>query len=84
MALDSMLEQAKAEGVVNPFKFVSDMRLRRPCMIQTMVRYTCGLIKMYHQFSKICMYVIVAWVTPISVDTEFLSDNLVQHKKVLR
>ena len=38
VALDYLLNQAKAEGVVNVFECLKEMRSRRPCMIQTVVR----------------------------------------------
>jgi protein tyrosine phosphatase len=37
IALDYLLEQAKTEQRVNPYDSVRRMRLRRPCMVQTVV-----------------------------------------------
>ncbi|XP_067942989.1 receptor-type tyrosine-protein phosphatase epsilon-like [Watersipora subatra] len=39
IALDYLIDQAKAEGVVNMFECVKMMRERRPCMIQTVEQY---------------------------------------------
>ncbi|XP_067947062.1 receptor-type tyrosine-protein phosphatase kappa-like [Watersipora subatra] len=39
IALDYLLDQAAAEGVVDAFECVSEMRTRRPCMIQTVEQY---------------------------------------------
>ncbi|XP_067947075.1 receptor-type tyrosine-protein phosphatase epsilon-like [Watersipora subatra] len=39
VALDYLLGQAAAEGVVDAFECVSEMRTRRPCMIQTVEQY---------------------------------------------
>ncbi|XP_067947071.1 receptor-type tyrosine-protein phosphatase delta-like [Watersipora subatra] len=39
VALDYLLDQAEAEGVVNVFECLKEMRSRRPCMIQTVDQY---------------------------------------------
>ncbi|XP_067947086.1 receptor-type tyrosine-protein phosphatase T-like [Watersipora subatra] len=39
VALDYLLDQAKAEGVVDVFECLKEMRSRRPCMIQTVDQY---------------------------------------------
>ncbi|XP_067947049.1 receptor-type tyrosine-protein phosphatase kappa-like [Watersipora subatra] len=39
VALDYLLDQAAAEGSVDAFECLSEMRTRRPCMIQTVEQY---------------------------------------------
>ncbi|XP_067947089.1 receptor-type tyrosine-protein phosphatase mu-like [Watersipora subatra] len=39
VALDYLLDQAEAEGVVDVFECLKEMRSRRPCMIQTVDQY---------------------------------------------
>jgi len=39
IALDTLAKQAKDRGEVNPFEVVRAMRRRRPCMVQTKVRW---------------------------------------------
>ena len=38
IALDYLIQQAKSEGMVDPFQCVKEMRARRPAMIQTEVK----------------------------------------------
>lgn len=37
ISLETLLKQAKAKGFVDAYTCVSEMRERRPCMIQTLV-----------------------------------------------
>ena len=44
IALDYLIQQAKSEGMVDPFQCVKEMRSRRPAMIQTEVKLCTVLL----------------------------------------
>ena len=60
IALDYLIQQAKSEGMVDPFQCVKEMRARRPAMIQTEVKLrTVFVIKLSSSWLKQFQYCII-------------------------